>query len=422
MEKGGVRIVVLAICFFAFPSYGQVKNMMLADGKGMGVDGIAPSVTINPKNTKNIAAVSGPDLIIRTEDGGLTWSFTHVEPTAGVPSVIFDAKGDLYYFFPTKSKDDLVGFDQLNCQRSTDGGKTFRPKAVVATGQAGSVSRIWTTVHPKKQILYATWKQSNTTDSGCSSDLYFSSSSNGEKWNKPIRISQKSGDCDNDMMFSGVAATNYEGRTYVAWPFKELIYMDRTYDGSMFLSSDMPIFKQAGGAVQMIPGMKHVLAVPDLSMDVSASRAYGTLYLLFAEQSKGSDDTDIVLMKSRDHGDHWTAPLRVNKDEPGKQQFMPWLAVDPITGNVYIAYYDRRAYTDQQTDVYLAYSSDGGVSFTEMKISEKPFVPSPEVSLGDHINIAAHGGTVCVIWTRVDDGKASAWSTIINNQEEKKKK
>jgi len=107
----------------------------------------------------------------------------------------------------------------------------------------------------------------------------------------------------------------------------------------------------------------------------------------------------------------------VNDDAAGKHQYLPWMAVDQATGYVYVVYYDRRNYDDNQTDVYLAYSSDGGANFKNVKISESPFVPREDRFFGDYNNISAHKGIIAPIWTRMDEGRTSVWTTIIRQED-----
>ena len=108
--------------------------------------------------------------------------------------------------------------------------------------------------------------------------------------------------------------------------------------------------------------------------------------------------------------------MRVNKDTARAHQFLPWMTVDQSTGYIYAMYYDRRNFDDNRTDVYLAYSTDGS-TFTEVRISESPFVPTAENFFGDYTNISASDGIITPIWTRMDEGKTSIWTTIIKQEE-----
>ena len=82
-----------------------------------------------------------------------------------------------------------------------------------------------------------------------------------------------------------------------------------------------------------------------------------------------------------------------------------------------MVYYDRRAYDDNRTDVYLAYSLDGANHFKEVKISEQPFIPVHANLAGNYIGISASKGLIAAIWTRYDDGKPSVMSAVFGQEE-----
>ena len=92
------------------------------------------------------------------------------------------------------------------------------------------------------------------------------------------------------------------------------------------------------------------------------------------------------------------------------------MTIDQSTGYLYIVYYDRREHQDNKTDVYLSVSKDGGDSFKDYKISEKPFLPNDEVFFGDYTNISAHNGVVRPIWSHLDDIVISLYTAIINQE------
>jgi hypothetical protein len=96
---------------------------------------------------------------------------------------------------------------------------------------------------------------------------------------------------------------------------------------------------------------------------------------------------------------------------------LPWPVIDQVTGYIYIVYYDRRNYDDNNTDVFLAYSTDGGVTFKNKRISEKPFTPQKDKFLGDYINVAAHDGRIVPIWTHMEDGKTSILTAILSHSD-----
>ncbi len=177
------------------------------------------------------------------------------------------------------------------------------------------------------------------------------------------------------------------------------------------------VAKQEGGWTLTIPGLDRSNGLPVLAIDNSLGKYRGMLYLLWADQRNGEDDTDIWLTRSLNRGDYWSKPVRVNNDDSRAHQFLPWITVDPTNGHLYVVYYDRRNYADNQTDVYLSYSFDGGNNFKEVKISESPFTPEAGTFFGDYTNIDAFGGVITPIWTRMDKGKTSVWTTIIKDEE-----
>lgn len=423
--------ILIALLVLGFSAHAQFKNKVLATQ----VDGVypplEPSVAINKRNPENIVAGVVLDKAIFSKDGGQSWQTTTLKSSFGVygdPAVISDVKGTFYYFHladPSgKGRSNEAWLDRIVMQKSTDGGQTWNEGISIGNNPPKDQDKEWPTVHPRKQFIYTTWTQFDiygSTDSNCHSNIMFSMSTNaGKKWSTPIQINQNPGDCvDDDNTAEGaVPAVDNSGRVFVTWSNQGKIYFDRSYNGgATWLANDLVIAKHHGGWSMKIPGLSRSNGMPVLMIDNSKSRLSGSLYLVWADQKNGEDDTDIWFMRSTNGGDFWSPPLRINQDGPGKHQFLPWMTVDQATGYLYIVYYDRRAYDDLQTDVYLAYSTDGGSSFKEVKISESPFIPTDTKFFGDYTNIDAHKGVIAPIWTRMDDGRTSVLTAIIKDSD-----
>jgi hypothetical protein len=90
------------------------------------------------------------------------------------------------------------------------------------------------------------------------------------------------------------------------------------------------------------------------------------------------------------------------------------MSVDPFTGGIHIVFYDRRSHTDETTNVYVASSFDGGETFTNLLVSESPFLPQGTVFFGDYNNISAVDGHVRPIWTREDNNVLTIWTALID--------
>lgn len=420
-------LLIIAFCLAGVTASAQFKNIKLAEEAEGIAPPLEPSITINHKRPGNIVAGIALNRSVYSLDSGRTWSesiLTSPFGVFGMQSVISDAKGDIYFFHRADpsglGQGNDAWLDRIVCQKSEDGGKVWSKAVSIGNNPPKDQDRPWPAVHPKKQIIYATWTQYDTyglEDANCQSHILFSMSTNaGNKWDKPVQISQTPGDCaNNDNTARGaVPAVALDGRIFATWTNQGFIFFDRSYDGGKtWLTNDLGIVKQSGGCSMAIPGLNHCSGMPVLMADNSQSRSYGSLYLVYSDQKNGEDDTDIWFIRSTNRGDNWTTPIRINTDARGKHQFLPWMAVDQTTGNIYIVYYDRRAYDNLQTDVYLAYSTDGGNTFAEKKISETPFVPDDSKSFSEYINIAAHAGIITPIWTRMDDGKTSVWTAII---------
>jgi hypothetical protein len=182
---------------------------------------------------------------------------------------------------------------------------------------------------------------------------------------------------------------------------------DKSLDaGNSWLENDIYVTDFFGGWNYDIPGLDRCNGLPILKCDTSGTTYNGTLYINWTDQQNGSDDTDVWLIKSVDGGETWSDRIRVNDDVAGKQQFLTWFDIDQTNGKLYFIFYDRRNYTDNQTDVYMAISEDGGTTFENIKISESPFNPSADF-FGDYTNISVHNGKISPIWARADGANLS---------------
>jgi hypothetical protein len=163
-----------------------------------------------------------------------------------------------------------------------------------------------------------------------------------------------------------------------------------------------------------IPGVQKANGMPMLLCNnTKKSDLTGALYMVWADQLRGENDTDIWFTRSLNFGDNWNQPNRINNDGPGKHQYFPFMTFDSETGYMYIIYYDRRNYINETTDVYIAYSKDGGASFKNVRISEASFVADATVTIGNYIGLAAHNGLLTPVWTRTENGKSSVWMSVI---------
>jgi hypothetical protein len=96
------------------------------------------------------------------------------------------------------------------------------------------------------------------------------------------------------------------------------------------------------------------------------------------------------------------------------QQFMCWSAVDPITGNLYVVYYDRQGTKGYETYLTIASSVDGGSTWKNTRITKKTFVPTATEFFGDYTNIVAYNNKIYPIWTEMKDGQTYVYTAVID--------
>jgi hypothetical protein len=382
-----------------------------------------PTICINPKNTQQILAGSNLNHVFYSDDGGLTWRQEQLTSPYGVwgdPCIVVDTSGSFYYFHLSNPPQGNW-IDRIVCQRLDSVGGAWTPGSYMGLNGTKAQDKEWVVVDPRNNHLYATWTQFDdygSADPADSSMILFSKSTDrGDTWSPAMRISKVAGDCiDSDNTTEGAVPTiGPNGELYVSWSGPMGILFDRSFDGgATWLDEDIFVSDQPGGWDYEIPGIMRCNGFPVTCCDISQTQFRGNIYINWTDQRNGPADTDVWFVKSTDGGNTWSVPLRVNDDPPGKHQFFTWMTIDQTNGWIYMVYYDRRNYSDAQTDVYMAISKDGGDSFFNFRISESPFVPISSVFFGDYNNISAHNNVVRPIWTRLHNGQLSIHTAMID--------
>lgn len=407
------------------------QNVMIGKREpGMRLGPCEPSIYINPTNTKHIVAGSVLNNFYHSHDSGITWESGILESSMGVfgdPVIYADQKGNFYYLHLSdpsgKGWADSTLLDRIVIQKSMDQGRTWNDGSGIGQNHPKDQDKEWICSDPENGNLYVTWTEFDkygSKDTLDKSRILFSKSTNyGETWSDETPINQFDGDCiDDDMTTEGaVPAVGPDGQVYVAWSYDSKIYFDRSKDyGNTWLKNDIVAVEHGGGWAFDIPGIGRANGMPVTGVDLSNGSHNGRIYINYSDQINGVNDTDIWLIYSDDEGTTWSSPKRVNNDESGKHQFFNWMAIDQKTGYLYIVFYDRRNHEDTNTDVYIAWSEDGGENFINKKISITPFEPGSGIFFGDYNNISAHDGIIRPIWTRADGTDLSIWTAIINRK------
>ena len=411
-------------------------------------DAINPAevtIAINPKNPDNIVAASfqaGRPPRPRyasynyvSMDGGKTWKTVPVEDpkglTQGDDAVYFSSDATAYHIHlsfvgirvaaPPRAESGML------VESSKDGGLTWS-ESVPAINHINSVipfedkPGIVVDNAPQSKFkgnVYLAWTRFDvygSSDPDCHSQIYFSRSTDaGKTFSMPIRVSDGAGDCrDSDNTVEGaVPAVGPNGEVYVVWAGPLGFVFKKSVDGGLTFSKDKVIGQMPGGWDFSVEGLDRANGMPVTGVDLSDGPNKGALYVNWIDARNG--DPDVFVISSRDGGETWSAPTRVNDDaiKNGKVQFFTWMSVDPVDGSVNIVFYDRRDTEGALTKVILARSVDGGRTFVNHKIDQPAFACDAKVFFGDYTGISAYNGRVIPIFMNFNEEKKLAVSVAL---------
>ena len=443
MKKGTLSVVALSlIVLTAFQSKAQKVVRVTEPGA---INPAEVSIAINPKNPDNVIGASlqigspsgarAGSYTYTSMDGGHTWKSV-ITPnvdnlTQGDDIVVFSHDGTAYHahlsFVGIRVGRPMRADNAITINTSRDGGLTWndgvptirhinsvtpfedKPGMVVDTA-AGSRNR---------GNLYVAWTRFDVYGSRNPehrSQIYFSRSTDGGKsFSMPIRISDTGGDCiDSDNTVEGaVPAVGPNGEVYVVWAGPLGLVFDKSLDGGLTFGQDKKISDFPGGWDFEVEGLSRANGMPTTGVDLSDGPHKGTLYVNWIDHRNG--DPDVFVMSSRDGGDTWAEPVRVNDDpmRNGKFQFFTWMSVDPIDGSVNLVFYDRRDLTGTMTKLTMARSVDGGRTFVNHKIDLPPFACHRGAFFGDYSSISAYDGRVIPIFMHFREDRMLAVSVAL---------
>ncbi|HBS86960.1 MAG: hypothetical protein A2W91_01970 [Bacteroidetes bacterium GWF2_38_335] len=425
VSKALPAFLVLMMLFSFFNGFTQHTNIKLekpADTKYFATP-CEPSLVINPFNTDQMIAGAVLDALYTSSDGGKTWNTEVLKSTAGVegdPCIIVDKKGCFHYFHLSNPPSG-VRFSSIVHQKLESFGGGWSTGTAIGEKIKKLHDKEWAVSDMQNGNLYLSWTifdEYKSTDAKNKTNIFFSSSTDyGTTWSKPLQVSTIAGDCkdDDNSLEGSMPVVGPAGEIYLVWVGLEKIYLNRSDDfGKTWLKKEKAIFDQRGGWRIEIPGIYRYSGFPIIQCDTTNSPRRGNLYLTWSECVPGTSHTRILFARSKDKGESWTEPLIIGSDSLQKHSFFPWMTVDQKTGNIYIVYYDRRNFNDNHTEVFLAWSDDGGNTFRDFKISESAFIPDKEMFFGDYAAVAAYNNVVRPVWTRLDGFSLSLWTAIID--------
>jgi hypothetical protein len=385
--------------------------------------GNEPGIAVNPNNPNQVVAVfQGHSRAAYSTDSGRTFQLAEgTTPTdwrvAGDVSTTFDNKGHVFLCYLTFDRLGTTSYwahgagrNGIFVRRSLDGGKTWEHDAVALkafpTGhepglQWEDMPRIFADNAPGSKYagnLYVGWIEWQIDQSIM---LFSRSTDDGQTWSTPLRISTHAGlpRDDNGGLVGFIGTVDRDGTIYAIWADGNTIAFTESRDGGKSFAKSRVIIETAPLYFGGIPGVARVMGFPQIGTDWSRGKDKEKLYVAWSDYRNG--DVDVFTSFSSDHGRSWSSPVRVNSDpiHDGDDQFFQWLAVDPITGVVYVQFYDRRDDSaNRKTRITLARSTDAGKTFANYAWTTEPF-EGESAFLGDYTWLAAYNNRVYGVWT-----------------------
>jgi len=394
-------------------------------------------ITINPSAPRTLAA--GSNEIFRlpmrgyfSSDGGATWGGVDLPlpPAKGNgtdfgsdPSLAFDTSGNVFYSYIVVYFGNGNGINgtAMGVARSSDGGRTY-PQFTLFSTAGGSdhfndkpmIAADTNLASPFRDSIYVAWDAATGGSTG--GGVRFERSSDHGATFIVTRI--------DDPRWPGraigaVPFVGPNGEVYVAWNdyAANTIAVNRSLDGGATWDQPTVVAAKRLPFDIAIPAEfnRGALVYPACDADRSTGAHRGRLYCSWMDLNTIGTNTDIFASYSDDGGQTWSARAAATDQLSGVDRFNHWLAVDPITGDVNISFYDTRNDTTgsrYQTDIYFAQSRTGGTSWlpnvrvTDVSSNEHDcngVFPCTAINYGnqqgDYAGLASYGGVSHPIWT-----------------------
>ncbi len=259
--------------------------------------------------------------------------------------------------------------------------------------------------------------------------IVFSYTSNGgTNWSSVIQINNA---YNTNRSYGPAIGIGPNGTIYTVWassspnsPFTEdRVGFAKSSNGGLNWSvSEGAIDCNGIRTTQLPPWTIRANSFPVIDIDKTGGSRNGWIYVVVTDKSiaPAGNDPDIVFHRSTDQGSTWSAGVRVNQDaiNNGRNQFFPSIRVDE-NGGINIAYFDSRNSVDS-VDVYLSRSIDGGISWSDFRVTAQRFRPQAVSgaggagNMGDNIGLTSGNGNLYPVWMSNQTGVFQTWTAIIN--------
>ncbi len=372
-----------------------------------------PSISIHPIRSNYWEVGTNIDHRFSTFNAGKTWNFGTFSSKYGIygdPVMHFVFNGELFtaHLSRNPNKTHPKWFDKIVVNRFYVNGNNDTFQESFPVGRNGDKVQDKPWLHSDKYSeyqgnVYVTWTEFDaykSADTSHKSRIKFSKYTPESKtFSDAVVISVEEGDCEDgpNTMEGATSTTDLDGTVYVAWAGKEKIWFTRSWNQGEFWIKPEIIAEQKGGWTFDYPNIYRVNALPFLKYDPTHQH----LILCWGDQSEGNHD--IWIQTSETMGDTWNEKVKVNQS-PNSRCFFPNVAVDEITGNIYVAFYDQRhSSLGHFVDVYLTVLNSQGKFLYEQRITPHSYgMPGSDFFFGDYLDIDIKNGRGVVAYTVYD--------------------
>lgn len=395
------------------------------------------SIHVNPYdedhalNSNNAIRVSGGSITslgvseFNSFDQGQNWNGSINGPSSNAradPAAIIGNDGREFIGYIDANDGQGISFSDNNGTSWTDVTIASTSPGLLDKNHLWIDNCLWS---PNEGNLYSAWTPLGTGGSNDGEIEISRSTNNGSTWSTPTIIS------------TGVSAGNHnqgvniktgpEGNVYAVWAVydnfpddEEAIGFSRSTDGGVTWSTATRIIDNIKGIrdTRTSKNMR-VNSFPTMAVDVSGGPNDGNIYVVWSNfgvpQTNTGSNIEIWMIRSTDEGNSWSSPIRVNQDSPtDNESYFPWIAADPITGALFVVFYDDRNVASTDAETFVAISSDAGNNWDDFRISDVSFTPSPIPGIagdyfGDYLGITVRDGIVYPCWTDNRNGNAQTF-------------
>src|SRR5438874_9486292 len=322
-------------------------------------------ITINQNKPKLLAA--GSNEIFRlpmrgyfSTNGGGSWGGVDLPlpPAKGAngidfgsdPTLAFDTQGNVFYGYIVVFFGGGNGINgtEMAVAKSTDGGKTY-PSVSFFSFENGTnhfndkpmITADTNATSALRDNVYIAWDAASGGSIGGGVRVA-TSSDHGASFSV-TRADDPSGP---GRSIGASPAVGPNGELYVAWNdySANVIAFNRSFDGGKTWDHQRVVSSKTIPFDIAIPAesFRAALVYPEVDVDRSNGSHRGRLYCSWMDRT-AAGTTDILLSFSDDKGAHWS-PRTTVADQLSilVDRFNHWMSVDPITGDVNVAFYDTR--------------------------------------------------------------------------------